>query len=330
MRLLVCAQTVDRADPILGFFHNWLGELSTHFGHIEVVCLREGKHDLPKNISIHTLGSGRLHRAAALLSYSLKQHKQYDAVFVHMSEEFVLVSGSLWRLLGKRVYLWRNHYQGSIMTDIAAFFCTKVFCTSKYSYTAKYKKTSLMPVGIDLELFKPVPGAVRARGSVLFLGRLTPSKRPELLLEALGSTGDARATFCGPSDKAYLEHLKKRAQELGVSDRVRFIPAVHNEETPRLYSEHEVFVNCSPSGMLDKTIYEAAACQCLVLASSRDWAALLGKEPIEDSTTLAAALTKALSLSPEQRAVRQSKQAGLVAKHSLKVLGARLKEEITP
>ena len=72
-----------------------------------------------------------------------------------MNQEYVLIAGWLWKLLGKRTYLWRNHYAGSWLTDVAAVFCTKVFCTSKHSYTVKYKKTVLMPVGVDTERFTP-------------------------------------------------------------------------------------------------------------------------------------------------------------------------------
>lgn len=35
-----------------------------------------------------------------------------------------------------------------------------------------------------------------------------------------------------------------------------------------MYNNHEIFVNLSPSGMYDKTIFEAMACECLVLTSN--------------------------------------------------------------
>src|SRR3989344_4453775 len=186
MRLLICTQAVDRNDPVLGFFHRWLEELSKHYDRIIVVCLRSGKHTLPANVEVVTLkGRFRLLRALEVCSVAFGRRKEYEAVFVHMSQEFVLAAGWLWKMLGKRVYLWRNHYAGSILTDIAAAFSTKVFCTSKYSYTAKYGKTVRMPVGIDTDIFVLAADISRNPNSILSLGRVAPSKKLHVLIEAL-------------------------------------------------------------------------------------------------------------------------------------------------
>ena len=56
MKVLVLTQTVDTEDPILGFMHRWIEELASKYERIEVVCLREGNHNLPKNVFIHSLG----------------------------------------------------------------------------------------------------------------------------------------------------------------------------------------------------------------------------------------------------------------------------------
>src|SRR3989344_8238781 len=98
-----------------------------------------------------------------------------------MNQEYILLAGWLWRLTGKKITLWRNHHVGDFFTDLAARFCHRVFCTSKYSYTAKYSQTVLMPVGIDTEQFKPDPKVKRIPNSILFLGRLAPVKKPDLL-----------------------------------------------------------------------------------------------------------------------------------------------------
>ena len=159
--------------------------------------------------------------------------------------------------------------------NLAAAFSTKVFCTSKYSYTTKYAKTVLMPVGIDTVRF--APSGNRTPRSILFLARMAPAKRPEMLIDALALlTQDGvefTASFVGsplPHDKAYYEGLKERARAPGLVSRVTFHPGVPNSQTPNLYRAHETFVNTSPSGMLDKTIFEAAASGCIILSASRD------------------------------------------------------------
>lgn len=282
MRLLITAQALDQNDPTLGFFVRWVEELSKHFEQVTVICLRKGEYNLPPNVRVFALGgNGKMSRAYKLIKGAYKFRNNYDAVFVHMSQEFVLTAGWLWSLLGKPVYLWRNHYAGSLLTDIAAGFCKKVFCTSKHSYTAKYRHTVLMPVGVDTGTFSPQHVERRPR-SVLFLARMAPSKRPEMLLDALKILNEKgvafSATFVGsslPKDDAYYESLKQSARELG--SKIVFLPGVPNRETPKLYSAHQVFVNCSPSGMYDKTLFEAAACGATVLASSEDWRVLVGE-----------------------------------------------------
>jgi len=336
MKLLITTQAVDKNDPILGFFHRWIEEFAAQVESVEVICLREGEHALPSNVRVHSLGKehGAASRAAyawRLLRLSWRLRSEYDAVFVHMNEEYVLVAGWLWKLLHKPVYLWRNHYAGTWRTDMAATFCRNVFCTSKHSYTAKYRKTILMPVGIDTERFRPDAQVARIPHSILFLARMAPSKRPEMLLDALATLArdgnEFSADLVGsplPEHATYYTTLQERVRALGLSERVRFLPGVPNDETPDLYRAHEVFVNCSPSGMFDKTLFEAAACGCRVLASSKDFADLAGSETYFDSAeTLAQSLRASLAggSKPLLHAV--------VLHHSLHTLAVSLAQQIS-
>jgi|SRR3989344_50649 len=334
MRLLVLTQAVDKEDPILGFFHGWLSEFSKHFERITVVCLKEGKHELPKNVRVLSLGkesgASRWKYTTRFYRYIWTMRHEYDAVLVHMNQEYVLLGGKLWWLLRKPVYLWRNHYSGGVLTDIAAFWCRKVFCTSKFSYTAKYRKTILMPVGVDTNIFKPL-NVPRKPRSILSLGRIAPSKHVEILLEALGILKEkgirVDADIYGdplPKDAAYRDILVERAQELHL-DGVSFHAGVPNTKTPELYSSHQIFVNCSASGMYDKTIFEALACGAFVIAASRDFQELAGEqfafsgEPSE----LAERIESLLSLTEEEQGAHKT-LTQLAKQHSLEALGRRL------
>lgn len=308
MRLLIVTQALDLDDAVLSVYHGWVAELAKHFGTTEVVCLKEGRYNLPTNVHVHSLGKerGAVNRSAyawRFFSLAWRLRHEYDVVFVHMNQEYILIAGWLWKLLGKRVYLWRNHYEGSLLTDMAASFCTKVFCTSKHSYTAKYAKTVLMPVGVDTVRFSPDTRVARAPHSILFLARMSPSKRPEMLVDALAQLAHGGqvfiASFVGsplPKDEIYYEELKEKVRSLGLASCVSFYPGISNSQTPDLYRTHEIFVNTSPSGMLDKTIFEAAACGCLSLASSVDWAEQAGADfSFSDAATLSHRLATALS-----------------------------------
>lgn len=283
MRLLVIAQTVDVKNPVLGFFHEWLVALAPSFTSLQVICLYEGEHMLPETVQVHSLGKERGEKHSLLYAIRFyhtlwRLRGSYDAVFVHMNEEYVLLAGWIWMIQKIPVFMWRNHYAGSLRTWLASLFVTKTLCTSRYSYTARFKKNILMPVGVDIERFPFSPATHKPR-TMLFLARMAPSKQPELLIDALGLLAKKgisfTATFCGdpaPGDDAYYESLKDRAAYNGVDRRVFFLKGVPHAQTSSLFSTHEIFVNTSRSGMFDKTLFEAAATGALVVASSLDFA----------------------------------------------------------
>jgi ADP-heptose:LPS heptosyltransferase/glycosyltransferase involved in cell wall biosynthesis len=337
MRLLIVTQVVDSEDLPLGFFTRWITEFARHAEHVEVICLKEGKHDLPPNVRVHSLGKekgavNRLVYSWRFLCYAWKLRGEYDAVFVHMNQEYILIAGWLWKLLGKPIYMWRNHFAGSWLTDTAAFFCTKVFCTSRYSYTAKYARTLLMPVGIDTEVFHP--REARKAHSILFLARMAPSKRPDLLIEALGILHAKGVTFTAdlygsplPADEDFYQSLKGRVKELGLDSQVHFYPGPRGAENQSLYPAYEICVNASPSGMYDKTIFESAACEGLSLTSNQNLAGqvdarLLFKEA--DALDLAEKLEGLLTLKAEEKKSLQEQMHSLALEHSLTRLGSEL------
>lgn len=337
MKLLILTQKVDRKDPFLGFFHRWLVEFAGHFESITVIALGVGAYDLPPNVTVYSLGKERGVSRLELFSRFYRLiwglREDYRAVFVHMNQEYVLLGGFLWRLLGKKVTLWRNHYAGGVLTDMAVALADKVFCTSKFSYTAKFGKTALMPVGVDTDMFLPQDN--RLSRSVLFLGRLTPSKRPHVLLEALKVLErrdiSFQASFYGsalPKDKDYRRKLIESAHKMTST---RFFEGVSYEEVPKVFASHEMFVNLSESGMYDKTIFEAASSGCLVLAASQDFASLAGDRFLAplDPEALAAKIESLLSFSPEEKgSFGRGLRKIAIAKHSLKALGEKLKVEL--
>lgn len=340
MKLLLFTQALDLDDPVLSVYHRLVAEIARNFEEVTAICLKEGRHELPSNVRVFSLGK---EKGVSRFVYVWRFYRyvfsaKYDSVFVHMNQEYALLGGIFWKIMGKKIYMWRNHHAGSVLTDLAATFCTKVFCTSKFSYTAKYKKTVLMPVGIDADYFKRAESVSKTPRSILFLARMAPVKKPHVLLEVLERLSARRiafkASFIGDpldKDKIYYESLKKRSVELNLS--VEWKKGISNTETPRAYSDHEIFVNLSSSGMYDKTIFEAMACETLVLATNRNLEGLIdskfiGKE--DDVEDIAAKLESLLDLSEEKK-IKEGVSLRKVAveHHSLNILGQKLAKEIS-
>jgi len=356
-RLLILTQKIDVNDPILGFFCRWIEEFAKHFEKIIVVCLQKGEYNLPENVKVFSLGKEennfqfpisnfqsifnfkifkKLRYLSHFYRYIARERKNYDAVFVHMNQEYVLLGGIFWKIFGKKIYMWRNHHSGSLLTDIASVFCKKVFCTSKYSYTAKYEKTVLMPVGVDIQRFKIKNEISKIKNSILFLGRIAPSKNVQIFIEALGILKKQGIDFtanvygdASPNDVSYLEKIKSRAQELGLQTVLNFRSGVPNYETPEIYNSHEIFVNLSSSGMYDKTIFEAMACGCLALASNDNL-----KEQVDDRLVIGdrkaeevgARISLILSLSEAEKQKIISSSIKFAETHSLNILSEKLSD----
>ncbi|MBY0111027.1 glycosyltransferase [Patescibacteria group bacterium] len=340
MRILVVTQALDTDHPVLGFFHRWVEELAPRVSSLHVIALSVGTHAVPENVTVHSLGKETgvqpsFIYAWRFLSRAWALRHEYDVVFVHMNQEYVFLAGLMWKMLGKRVYLWRNHYAGSLLTDVASIWCEKVFYTSRSSYTARYAHAVRMPVGVEVVT---TPQSIsRKKQSVLWLGRISPAKRPELFVSALKILKERgvayTATVVGsplPKDQRYYESLVSEASALGGS--VSFLPEVRHADTHALFSAHEYFVNTSPSGMFDKTIFEAAASDTIPLAVSNDWRELVDDERLSfgaDARELANRLEALSSLSESERQdLVSSLPTKVVTPHRIETLMDRLLKEM--
>lgn len=340
MRLLILAQVVDLDDPVLGFFHRWVVELAKHCETVHVICLKQGRIDLPANVTVHSLGKeagpSRLKYISRFFSYIWHLRGEYDAVFVHMNSVYVALGGLLWRLMRKRIYMWYNHYARSGTADIAAFFCTKMFSTSRKAYVVRYKKTILMPIGIDTIAFAPGSEPPIPR-SILILGRIDSPKRVDVFIKALAILHADGVAFTAdivgnPSDpsSAYMQNVRELAAPLVLDGVLTLHAGITNDAARAFFRSHEVYCNISPQGMFDKTIGEAMASGCVTVTNNEALRGVLPPElaPSEvTAETVASSLKAALVMTPEDRCPLIDRSRTWVEReHSLDLLARRLIE----
>src|SRR3989344_5512494 len=134
-RLLIVTQAVDKDDPVLGFFIQWIIELAIHFESIHVICLKEGLHTLPPHVHVHSLGKetgrSRIKYLMRFFNYIYRLRKQYDSVLVHMNPEYVVLGGLFWRQWKKTIVLWFVHRRVSLRLLIA-YYLADIVCTAAY------------------------------------------------------------------------------------------------------------------------------------------------------------------------------------------------------
>jgi len=108
---------------------------------------------------------------------------------------------------------------------------------------------------------------LRPGGYVLFVGRIVPEKRPDLLVEALAELpADVKVAIVG--DSSFSDEYVDRLREDGLRDpRVVFPGYVYGPELGALYSNAAVFVQPSDLEGLPLTLLEAVSYGLPVVAS---------------------------------------------------------------
>ena len=155
-------------------------------------------------------------------------------------------------------------------------------------YDADPRRISVVPPGVDLEVFSPgSQAAARAAlgipqgcALVLFVGRIQPLKAPDLLVRAArimldrdpswAGTNDLRVGILGGPSGTGLErptHLADLVSDLDLGDRVRFVPPVDRATLAQWYRAADLVAVPSHNESFGLVAIEALACGTPVVAA---------------------------------------------------------------
>lgn len=126
---------------------------------------------------------------------------------------------------------------------IALRGATKVIGAYQYAanYASKLRRTKVEVIynRVDTNRFRPPASRpIRGRPKVLCVGRLIAGKGQETLLRAIVRI-DVDLILVGEGPDG--ERLRALARDLGIADRVQFIPAVPHDEIHKLYVRADIF-----------------------------------------------------------------------------------------
>jgi glycosyltransferase involved in cell wall biosynthesis len=142
------------------------------------------------------------------------------------------------------------------LAGAARVHCTAVAELEQASRFLRHGSGIVMAYPIDLSSFAELPGTERALSEypeltgdtprLLFLSRLHPKKRPDLLVEAAARLERAgqpcQLILAGPGEPAYVAELKQLALERGLARRVLFPGMVNGPTKVSLFQAADVFV----------------------------------------------------------------------------------------
>lgn len=298
MKLLILTQKVDINDNNLGFFHRWIEEFAKHCESIIVVCLQKGEYHLPFNVKILSSGKEKKYSRIRYLwnfyKYIFSERGNYDAVFVHMNKEYVLLGGPLWKLWNKKIALWYTHKAVGWQLKLAEKLVDKIFTASKESFRLPSSKVEITGHGIDVEHFDPAQFPsfydLQKELRLLAVGRISPVKDFATVIKGL-------TFFCNnllkrdinpdyvvslniigepitEADKFYQSEIVELKNKQGVSWYLNFMGGQSYNQMPLHYNRHHILIHTSRTGSIDKVVLEALASGRLVITSSEAFADL--------------------------------------------------------
>lgn len=279
MKILIVTQVLDSTHPILGFFHRWVEEFAVHCEKVHVICLQEGVHNLPKNVTVHSLGKnegkGRLVYLWRFYTLIWKLRHEYENIFVHMNQMYVILAAPFWRALRKHIGLWYAHGAVSTSLRIAIYCAHVVFTSTPQGLQIDTPKRAIVGQGIDMSRFVYIPRTESKTLRLVTVGRISKSKQLETLINACHFLKEENIDFiftivgCAitEEDKVYEARMHDLAHELALACIV-WHGSVQQTELPALLAQADVFIHDGVTNSLDKVLVEAVACGVPTISSN--------------------------------------------------------------
>ena len=320
--ILLFNLAVDEDDPIVGFAVGLIGRIAREAASVSVITVRMGRYQLPKNVSVYSVGRelGRGRVASIFVFYkhlfALLRNGGVDICFSHMNQLFVVLAAPFLVVRRIPIFLWYAHRRPTVMVWLASFFAKYTLMSTYDSYIPFMKKAVITGQMIDTDFFKPC-GEIIKNDPPLFIsvGRISPIKDVLTFVRAahiMRSAGYAfKCAYIGPvlpHDAHYFAAVRGEAARLGLEDIFIFSGSAYRDDVRSAYQRAFAHINACSAGAPDKAALEAMACGTLSVFANRAFVPLAGvfSEALYftegDPQSLAAILMGLLSMEASKKA----------------------------
>jgi len=349
MRTLLITQTLDPADPLLGFTVGWVRALAARVDRLDVLTLAAPPSGLllPPNVRSFSMGKesgkGRLAMLREFVAVVRRLAPHTDVIFSHMVPRYAWLAA----LIAPQTpgILWYTQEKQTVELRLALRLVHQVVTAVPESFPLRGRKVRAIGHGIDPTFFTPTAQPPQTDlPLILQVGRLSPIKGQHTVIKALQQPileGLAwQMVFIGGTpnadSQAYAAALKDRAAQAGLSERITFTGALPPEAVRDYYQRAWVALNVSPPGLFDKAALEGLLMGVPTLVTNPAFATLYGddetakgwilpEKAADQSAAFALRLRDALRLPLEQRhPISERIRANTLEQHSLPRLMDRL------
>lgn len=292
MHLLIITQKVDKEDENLGAFYYWFERLSKEFDQVTIIASYVGQTDFAPHVKLYSLGKeqniGRFFRIKRFFELFSYHYASCDAVFFHQIPEFVIAAAPFLLSLKKHSVLWYAHKSVTLRLKIAEKLIDFIATSSSEGFRLPSKKVIYTGQAINTDLFIPREHPLYSDGKkelkLITIGRISPIKNYEQIINAcaVGATiwpDTWSLSIVGgpilPRDYSYLESLKHLIAEKNLSSHINFLGSAGYSRIPALLQDHDIFVNVSGTGSLDKAVFEAMSVGLSVLTANEAYRSIV-------------------------------------------------------
>lgn len=317
MHLLIVTQRVDKEDENLGAFYYWFERLSREFDEVTIITSYIGKTDFSANVKMYSLGkernTGKFIRLKTFFEFFSYHYAKCDAVFFHQIPEFVIAAAPFLLSLKKRSVLWYAHKSVTLRLKFAERLVDFIATSSVEGFRLPSKKVIYTGQAINTELFVPrQQDTVNAEKKLklITIGRISPIKNYEQIINACAAgmriwPHEWSLSIVGgpilPRDFSYLESLKHLIAEKNLISHITFLGSAGYSKIPALLQDHDIFVNVSGTGSLDKAVFEAMSVGLSVLTANESYRSIVPDAYFLDHTNPEFLAERIKQLSAETR-----------------------------
>ncbi|MBC8466112.1 glycosyltransferase family 4 protein [bacterium] len=264
----------------------------------DFICYQNKRHDVtlvypPPEVYARVFNAELKNDDDALINIGLEVIPTLDADIYHIHDWYGAITLNALYSRGIRNIVMTSHlplrrgftyrdtcldWETKYLLEEKAMKCSKLIVSpSQYNrafiiseYGIIKKKIRVVPHGIDFEIFKPVtsPMSHSFNPTILFVGRLTEQKAPELLIRALPriivSFPNIQLVVVGAGSR--LPDVQNLISKLNLHNHVILKGAISKADLPKYYSETDLFVLPSQFEPFGLVGLEAMACGCPVLS----------------------------------------------------------------